>query len=109
TRWPVQPAGLGRPADRKLSDEMIQPERPEGDGWITGFEVVPYALRFMEPYVTARGTLRQREMVLLRVHTKDGLGLGEAIPLSLRGGHSLDHIAQELRELRDEFSEASES
>jgi L-alanine-DL-glutamate epimerase-like enolase superfamily enzyme len=78
-------------------------------GWITGFEVVPYSLPFREPYVTARGTLKQREMVLLRVHTDDGLiGLGEAVPLSLRGGFSLDHIAAELRAFRGEFAEASE-
>jgi L-alanine-DL-glutamate epimerase-like enolase superfamily enzyme len=82
----------------------------EGDrGWITGFEVVPYALPFRQPYVTARGTLRQREIVLLRVHTEDGLtGLGEAVPLSLRGGFSLDHVADELCEFRDEFADASE-
>jgi o-succinylbenzoate synthase len=83
---------------------------PEGTGgWITGFEVVPYALAFKEPYVTARGTLNQREMVLLRVHTDDGLvGLGEAVPLSLRGGFSLGHVAEELRAFRGEFAEASE-
>ena len=50
-------------------------------------ETVPYALPFREPYVTARGTLEQREMVLLRLRTDDGLeGLGEAVPLALRGG-----------------------
>jgi L-Ala-D/L-Glu epimerase / N-acetyl-D-glutamate racemase len=50
-------------------------------------EVIPYALPFKEPYVTARGELRQREMVLLRLRDEDGvMGLGEAVPLSLRAG-----------------------
>ena len=49
-------------------------------------ETVTYALPFLEPYVTARGTLEQREMVLLRLHTDEGLeGLGEGVPLALRG------------------------
>lgn len=60
-------------------------------------EVIPYALPFKEPYVTARGTLRQREMVLLRVRDADGaVGLGEAVPLSLRGGARLDQVVREL-------------
>ena len=45
-------------------------------------EVVPYALPFREPYVTARGRLERREMALLRLRTEEGLtGLGEAVPL----------------------------
>jgi L-alanine-DL-glutamate epimerase-like enolase superfamily enzyme len=60
-------------------------------------EVIPYALPFAEPYVTARGVLRRREMVLLRVRDEDGVvGLGEAVPLSLRGGVSLVEVVQEL-------------
>lgn len=60
-------------------------------------EVIPYALPFKEPYVTARGSLRQREMVLLRVRDEDGvMGLGEAVPLSLRGGATLAQVAREL-------------
>jgi L-alanine-DL-glutamate epimerase-like enolase superfamily enzyme len=63
-------------------------------------EVIPYALPFKEPYVTARGTLRGREMVLLRVRDEDGVvGLGEAVPLSLRGGASLEQVVRELEEL----------
>jgi L-Ala-D/L-Glu epimerase len=78
-----------------------------GDG-VRGFEVVPYALPFRNPYKTARGTLKRREMVLLRVHTGVGIiGLGEAVPLSLRGGFSLDHIVDELLRLRGGFAEAS--
>jgi L-alanine-DL-glutamate epimerase-like enolase superfamily enzyme len=54
---------------------------------IASFEVVPYALPFRAPYVTATGTLTRREMVLLRLRDAEGLvGLGEAVPLSLRGG-----------------------
>ena len=57
---------------------------------IASVEVIPYALPFREPYVTARGTLERREMVLLRLRDEDGVeGLGEAVPLSLRGGRTL--------------------
>jgi L-alanine-DL-glutamate epimerase-like enolase superfamily enzyme len=60
-------------------------------------EVIPYALPFKEPYVTARGVLQQREMVLLRVRDEDGVvGLGEAVPLSLRGGVGLAEVVREL-------------
>ncbi|HKF81469.1 MAG TPA: mandelate racemase/muconate lactonizing enzyme family protein [Solirubrobacterales bacterium] len=60
-------------------------------------EVIPYALPFKEPYVTARGVLRRREMVLLRVRDEDGVvGLGEAVPLALRGGASLGDVVREL-------------
>jgi L-alanine-DL-glutamate epimerase-like enolase superfamily enzyme len=63
-------------------------------------EVIPYALPFKEPYVTARGVLEQREMVLLRVHDADGVvGLGEAVPLSLRGGVGLTEVVAELEGL----------
>ncbi len=77
---------------------------------IASVEVVPYALPFREPYVTAAGSLTRREMVLLRLRDDDGLiGLGEAVPLSLRGGSSLDQVAEELRGLgeRDALDEAS--
>lgn len=65
---------------------------------IASVEVVPYALPFREPYVTAAGSLTQREMVLLRLRDDDGLiGFGEAVPLSLRGGASLGQVTEELR------------
>lgn len=61
-------------------------------------EVIPYALPFKEPYVTARGVLTRREMVLLRIQTEDGLvGLGEGVPLALRGGASLEQVVRELK------------
>jgi o-succinylbenzoate synthase len=67
---------------------------------IASVEVVPYALPFREPYVTAAGSLTQREMVLLRLRSEDGLeGLGEAVPLSLRGGTALAQVVEELETL----------
>ena len=60
-------------------------------------EVIPYALPFREPYMTARGTLTRREMVLLRLRDEDGFeGLGEAVPLSLRGGVTIADVVREL-------------
>lgn len=67
---------------------------------LASVEVVPYALPFREPYVTARGVLTQREMVLLRLTTDEGIvGLGEAVPLSLRGGATLEQVVRELEEV----------
>ncbi|HSR93958.1 MAG TPA: mandelate racemase/muconate lactonizing enzyme family protein [Solirubrobacterales bacterium] len=67
---------------------------------IASVEVFPYALPFREPYVTAAGTLTRREMVLLRLYDEDGfVGLGEAVPLSLRGGTALATVVEELRQL----------
>jgi L-alanine-DL-glutamate epimerase-like enolase superfamily enzyme len=64
---------------------------------IAAVEIIPYALPFKEPYVTARGVLERREMVLLRVRDADGVvGLGEAVPLSLRGGVGLTEVVGEL-------------
>jgi o-succinylbenzoate synthase len=77
---------------------------------IASVEVTPYALPFREPYVTARGRLDRREMVLLRLCDEDGLvGLGEAVPLSLRGGTALAEVVAELEGLgeRDTLDEAA--
>ncbi|HSS41273.1 MAG TPA: mandelate racemase/muconate lactonizing enzyme family protein [Solirubrobacterales bacterium] len=64
---------------------------------LSSVEVIPYALPFKEPYVTARGVLRRREMVLLRVRDGDGVvGLGEAVPLALRGGVGLVEVVGDL-------------
>ena len=71
---PLQPPGRRRPADRELIVGRISAE------------VIPYALEFRDPYVTSRGTLAEREIVLLRLRDAEGVtGLGEAVPLSLRG------------------------
>jgi o-succinylbenzoate synthase len=65
---------------------------------LAAVEVIPYALPFAKPYVTARGSLDRREMVLVRARTDDGLkGLGEAVPLTLRGGSTLAAVVDELR------------
>jgi L-alanine-DL-glutamate epimerase-like enolase superfamily enzyme len=67
---------------------------------LSSVEVIPYALPFKEPYVTARGTLLAREMVLLRIRDEDGVeGLGEAVPLSLRGGVTVETVVRELEEV----------
>lgn len=64
---------------------------------LASVEVIPYALPFKEPYVTARGVLERRETVLLRVRDADGVvGLGEAVPLALRGGVGLAEVVREL-------------
>lgn len=65
---------------------------------LAAVEVVPYWLPFKEPYVTARGRLARRQMVLLRIRDDDGFeGLGEAVPLSLRGGVTIETVVRELQ------------
>lgn len=67
---------------------------------IRSLEVTPYALPFREPYVTARGRIDRREVALLRVRDDEGrVGLGEAVPLSMRGGASLAQVVAELEAL----------
>lgn len=67
---------------------------------IASVEVIPYALPFREPYVTARGRLEHRELALLRLRSAEGLvGLGEAVPLSLRGGATLAQVVEDLQRL----------
>jgi L-Ala-D/L-Glu epimerase len=76
---------------------------------IASVEVIPYALPFRAPYVTARGWLDRREMALLRLRDEEGLtGLGEAVPLSLRGGATLAQVVSELEGLgeRESLDEA---
>ena len=63
----------------------------------TELEVIPYALAFERPYATARGTLERREMLLVLLHTDaEHVGLGEAVPLSLRGGADLGTVERAL-------------
>jgi len=76
---------------------------------LASLEAIPYALPFREPYATAAGVLTRREMVLLRLADEDGIeGLGEAVPLSLRGGASLARVVAELQGLAasEELDEA---
>jgi L-Ala-D/L-Glu epimerase len=66
---------------------------------IEAVEAVPYSLPFREPYVTSAGRLKRRELILVRVHAAGGpVGLGEATPLTLRGGPGPEAVARELRE-----------
>lgn len=65
-------------------------------------EVIPYALPFRQTYRTSTGAIERREMVLLRLTGEDGtLGLGEAVPLTLRGGEGLATIVSELEAWAD--------
>ena len=76
---------------------------------IASVEVIPYALPFREPYVTATGQPGQARDGLLRIRSEEGLvGLGEAVPLSLRGGASLSRVVTELERLvrREALDEA---
>ena len=67
---------------------------------ITEVELVRFALPFAKPYRTALGTLDRREMALLRLVTDAGhVGLGEAVPLALRGGANLDDVERSLRKV----------
>lgn len=67
---------------------------------ITRVEVIPVALPFREPYVTAYATLHARTTILVRVHTDETVaGVGEAVPLTLRGGQGAAEVSTELAEL----------
>jgi o-succinylbenzoate synthase len=62
-------------------------------------EAIPYALPFREPYVTSRGELTERRLILVRIRADGIEGLGETAALSLRGGPDLREIARQLTEL----------
>jgi o-succinylbenzoate synthase len=61
-------------------------------------EVIPYSLPFREPYITARGELHERKLLLVRIRAEGLEGLGETASLSLRGGPEIEAIAAEIRE-----------
>jgi len=62
-------------------------------------ELVPYSLRFAEPYVTSRGQLDEKQLLLVRVADREGaIGVGEASPLALRGGPGVQQIAAEIEQ-----------
>jgi L-Ala-D/L-Glu epimerase len=67
---------------------------------IERIEIIPYALPFQEPYVTARGRLERRELALLRLRAGGLEGLGEAAPLALRGGPDLARIVSDIERCR---------
>lgn len=67
---------------------------------ISAVEAIPHALPFHEAYRTAAGTLTERESILVRIHTDEGpLGLGESVPLSLRGGSPLAEVRDQLERI----------
>lgn len=60
-------------------------------------EVIPFALSFRRPYVTATATLTRRESILLRLRDENGIvALGEGVPMTLRGGDSMAVVFGEL-------------
>jgi L-Ala-D/L-Glu epimerase len=61
-------------------------------------EVIPYSLPFRQPYITARGELHDRELLLVRIRGEGLEGWGETAALSLRGGIGIDRIAAEIHE-----------
>jgi L-Ala-D/L-Glu epimerase len=61
-------------------------------------EVIPYSLPFRDPYITARGELHERELILVRIRGEGLEGWGETAALSLRGGAGIDRIATDIRE-----------
>ena len=48
-------------------------------------EVIPFAMRFRRPYVTAAGVLARRESVLLRLRDENGLTIS-AMPRPVVSG-----------------------
>jgi L-alanine-DL-glutamate epimerase-like enolase superfamily enzyme len=65
---------------------------------LEAIEVIPYSLPFREPYITARGELHDRELILVRIRGEGLEGWGETAALSLRGGIGIDRIATEIRD-----------
>lgn len=59
-------------------------------------DVIPYSLPFREPYITARGELHERQLILVRIRGEGLEGLGETASLSLRGGPGIDQIAAQI-------------
>jgi o-succinylbenzoate synthase len=74
---------------------------------VTEVEIAPFALPFRHPYATALGTLERREMLLVRLRTDAGIeGLGEAVPLTLRGGADREAVVGRLRRAVRRFRRA---
>jgi o-succinylbenzoate synthase len=65
---------------------------------LEAIEVIPYSLPFREPYVTARGELHERKLILVRIRGEGLEGWGETAALSLRGGIDIAQIATEIRD-----------
>lgn len=65
---------------------------------IESAEVVHYALPFARIYATARGSLTERELVLLRLRSEGLEGLGETAAMTLRGSDSAAQLAADLKD-----------
>ncbi len=64
------------------------------------FEFRTYRRRFKQPMVTAHGTWKYREGVIIRVEDADGrVGFGECAPLPHFGTETLDQAVQRLKDL----------
>ena len=63
---------------------------------ITSLEAIPYSLPFREPYVTSRGRLTERALLMVRVSSEGIDGWGETAALSLRGGAGIAEVAGEV-------------
>lgn len=71
-------------------------------------EVIPYALPFRKTYTAAAGSIPERELVLLKIRDEEGIeGLGEAVPLSLRGGADLRSVISALEGWSDRIGQGS--
>ena len=65
---------------------------------IERFEVVHFTLPFERLYTTARGSLTERDLVLLKLHSEGLTGLGETAAMTLRGSKPAGELARELDE-----------
>ncbi|MDP9189056.1 MAG: hypothetical protein M3O25_07385, partial [Actinomycetota bacterium] len=63
---------------------------------LESLEAIPYTLPFREPYVTAKGQLLERELLLVRARAQGLVGWGETAALSLRGGAGVAELASEI-------------
>ena len=66
---------------------------------LEALEAIPYSLPFREPYVTARGRLTERELLLVRIRGEGLEGWGETAALSLRGGAGVAKLADEIERI----------
>lgn len=88
---------------------ILQRISPRTGMRIESVEAIPIALPFRERYRTASGELDVRSMAALRLRGADGtVAWGEAVPLSLRGGPSLERVTSELRGACAEVIEGAE-
>lgn len=70
---------------------------------IERFEVVHFTLPFERIYSTARGSLTERDLVLLKLHAEGLTGMGETAAMTLRGSSPAAELARELDEACAEF------